>query len=69
DLVKGMNALAGDNLIDHDHLRYQIEARDRQIGNKYAKDAQVTAMRGAQNYIGDRLTRIAKPHRILDPKA
>ncbi|QND50885.1 FAD-binding dehydrogenase [Phyllobacterium sp. 628] len=69
ELVKAMNALTGGNLIDHDHLKSQIEARDREINNKYSKDAQVTAMRGAQNYIGDRLTRIAKPHRILDPKA
>jgi len=35
----------------------------------YNKDAQVTAIRGARNYLGDRLMRTAKPHRLLDPKA
>ena len=67
DLVAGMNALAGDDLIDHDRLRLQIEARDREIDNPFAKDAQVTAIRGARAYLGDRLIRTAKPHRILDP--
>jgi uncharacterized protein len=67
DLVAGMNALAGEALIDHDHLRGQIEARDREIDNPFSKDAQVTAIRGARNYLGDRLVRTAKPHKMLDP--
>jgi predicted oxidoreductase len=67
DLVAGMNALTGGRLIDHDRLKAQIEARDRQIDNPYGKDAQVTAIRGARAYLGDRLIRTAKPHRILDP--
>ena len=67
DLVAGMNALTGDDLIDHDDLLRQIEARDREIVNPYSKDAQVTAINGARNYLGDRLIRTAKPHRILDP--
>ena len=66
-LVEAMNALAGEALIDHDHLRMQIEARDRQIANPFSKDAQVTAIHGARNYLGDKLIRTAKPHRILDP--
>ncbi|MFL5607877.1 MAG: FAD-binding protein, partial [Gemmatimonadaceae bacterium] len=33
------------------------------------KDAQITAMRGARGYLGDKLTRVATPHRLLDPKA
>ena len=67
DLVAGMNALAGSNLLDHDHVERQIAARDRELDNPYSKDAQVTAIRGARNYLGDRLVRTAKPHRILDP--
>ncbi len=67
ELVEGMNALAGERLIDHDHLKMQIEARDREIANPFAKDAQVTAINGARNYLGDKLIRTAKPHRILDP--
>jgi len=67
DLVAGMNALAGSNLLDHDHVERQIAARDRELDNPYSKDAQVTAIPGARNYLGARLVRTAKPHRILDP--
>lgn len=67
ELVEAMNALAGERLIDHDHLKMQIEARDREIANPFAKDAQITAINGARNYLGDKLIRTAKPHRILDP--
>lgn len=66
-LVAGMNALTAEPLLSPDHLRAQIEARDREIANPFAKDAQVTAIRGARAYLGDRLIRVAKPHRILDP--
>jgi predicted oxidoreductase len=68
DLVAGMNALTGEALIDPDRLKAQIEARDGQLGNRFCKDAQVTAISGARNYLGDRLIRTAKPHRILDPR-
>lgn len=67
-LVDGMNTLTGEDLIDPDRLRVQIEGRDREIENAYSKDLQIVAMRGARNFIGDRLIRTAKPHRILDPK-
>ena len=67
DLVEGMNGLTGERLIDHDHLLAQITARDREIDNPFSKDAQVTAIKGARNYLGDRLIRTAKPHKILDP--
>ncbi|MBM9505059.1 FAD-binding dehydrogenase [Actinacidiphila acididurans] len=68
-LVRGMNALTGQDLIDESELRREIEARDREIANPYAKDLQITAIRGARAYIGDRLMRTAAPHRLLDPKA
>lgn len=68
ELVAGMNRLVGEELIDHDRLEAQIAARDRQIDNPFAKDAQVTAIRGARAYLGDKLIRTAKPHKILDPK-
>ncbi|MEO9336456.1 FAD-binding dehydrogenase [Mesorhizobium sp. SB112] len=67
DLVAGMNALTGENLIDHDRLFAEITARDREIDNSFSKDAQITAIHGARNYLGDRLIRTAKPHKILDP--
>jgi uncharacterized protein len=66
-LVGRMNALAGSDLLDATDVRRVIEARDREIDNAFCKDAQVTAIRGARNYLGDRLIRVAKPHRILDP--
>jgi hypothetical protein len=67
DLVAGMNALSGDDLLKLDHLKSQIEARDREISNPYVKDTQVMNIHNARRYIGDRLIRSAKPHRILDP--
>ncbi|POR51226.1 FAD-binding dehydrogenase [Bosea psychrotolerans] len=66
-LVARMNALAGEALIDEIRLRAEIEARDRTLDNPFGKDLQVTALRGARAYLGDRLIRTAKPHRILDP--
>ncbi|MBX3532245.1 MAG: FAD-binding dehydrogenase [Rhizobiaceae bacterium] len=67
ELVAAMNRLAGNELLDPARIRMQVEARDREIANPYSKDAQVTAIRGARNYLGDKLVRTAKPHRILDP--
>ncbi len=69
ELVRRMNALTGDDLIDEDALRRTIVARDNEIANDFTKDAQVTAIRGARNYRGDKLIRVATPHRLLDPKA
>jgi predicted oxidoreductase len=66
-LVARMNALAGAPLLDEALLRAEIEARDREIDNPFGKDPQMTAIRGARAYLGDRLIRTAKPHRILDP--
>ncbi|ABD56662.1 FAD-binding dehydrogenase [Jannaschia sp. CCS1] len=67
DLVKGMNVLTGNALIDAAHLRKQIEARDAQVDNPFSKDPQITAIQAARHYRGDRLIRTAKPHRFLDP--
>jgi predicted oxidoreductase len=67
DLVEAMNALVGDNLLKLEFLKAQIEARDREIDNPYVKDAQMMNLHNARKYIGDRLVRTAKPHRILDP--
>ncbi|MGD0847536.1 FAD-binding dehydrogenase [Bradyrhizobium sp.] len=67
DLVDAMNALAGDNLLKAEQLKAQIEARDREIANPYVKDNQIMNIHNARRYIGDRLIRTAKPHRILDP--
>ncbi|WP_421926965.1 FAD-binding dehydrogenase [Neoaquamicrobium sediminum] len=67
ELVSAMNAMTGEDLLDHQRIAVQIQARDREIENPFSKDAQVTAIRGARAYLGDKLIRTAKPHRILDP--
>src|SRR5699024_5394619 len=67
-LVIGMNKLTGTKLLHARKIEEQIKARDREIDNPFTKDLQVTAMRGARNYIGDKLVRAADPHKILDPK-
>ncbi|MBT2679373.1 FAD-binding dehydrogenase [Bacillus sp. ISL-35] len=68
DLVSGMNKLTGENLLNMEHIKVQIEARDREIDNTFTKDLQITSMRGARNYLGDKLIRAASPHKLLDPK-
>jgi predicted oxidoreductase len=68
-LVAGMNRLIGEDLVDLAALEAEIVARDREIDNPFTKDLQITALRGARSYLGDRLIRVAKPHRLLDPKA
>ncbi len=68
-LVRGMNALTAEPLIDLAGLQREIVARDRQLDNHFGKDLQITAIRGARMYRGDELIRVAKPHKLLDPKA
>jgi hypothetical protein len=69
ELLVKMQALSPDVVIDAEHARYEIESRDREIANQFGKDAQINALRQARKYRGDRLIRVAKPHRILDPAA
>jgi predicted oxidoreductase len=66
-LVAGMNKLAGSDLISLAGLRRMIEARDRETDNAFTKDAQLTAVNNARRYRGDKLIRVAKPHRFTDP--
>ncbi|GHE57663.1 FAD-binding dehydrogenase [Streptomyces spiralis] len=68
-LVEKMNKLTDQPLLDAAEVRRQVEARDLQMANPYSKDAQVQGIRNARRYIGDRLGRVAVPHRILDPAA
>jgi predicted oxidoreductase len=67
ELVAGMNALTGNGLIRLEDLRREIEARDRELDNPFCKDAQVMGIHNARRYLGDKLIRTARPHRILDP--
>ncbi len=68
DLFAGMRRLAPDVELDVVAIRQELEARDRELDNAFTKDAQVTALRGARNYRGDKLIRVAKPHKILDER-
>ena len=69
-LVRGMNALAGgEPLLDLASVEHEIVARDRQLDNPFGKDAQIAAIRATRRYLGDRLIRTARPHKLLDPSA
>ncbi len=69
ELVEKMNRLTQLGLVDAKVIESEVVARDREMENKFGKDAQVAAIRAARKYIGDRLIRVAKPHRLLDPAA
>ena len=66
-LVSGMNKITPDAPLDFDHVHAQISVRDAQLKNGFAKDAQITAIRQAYAYLGDRLISTAKPRAVLDP--
>jgi hypothetical protein len=68
DLIRGMNQLAEDPLIDPAALAREIVARDRQLDNRFGKDLQIAAIRATRRYRGDRLIRVAPLRPILDPK-
>ena len=69
ELVRGMNALTGEPLLDYEQVEREVVARDRETAHPYTKDLQVTAIRAARRYWADRITRVAAPHRLLDPSA
>ncbi len=67
ELVARMNSLTGEPLLDPALVRRQVEARDLQVANRFSKDAQVQGIRNSRAFLGDRLSRTARPHRFLDP--
>jgi hypothetical protein len=64
-----MNGLTDTPLLDPDTVRREIEARDREMDNDFTKDLQVMALRQARSYLGDKIVRVARPHKLTDPKA
>jgi len=68
ELVAGMNKLTGDDLLRFEEIERQVTARDREMDNAFTKDLQITALRGARLYKGDKFIRVARPHKLLDPK-
>jgi len=69
DLLDGMQRLSPEHVLDRQRVEDEVVARDRELTHPFSKDAQVTAIRGARRYRGDRLIRVATPHRLLDTKA
>jgi predicted oxidoreductase len=70
ELVNAMNKVTGgEPVLDPDFIDKEITARDRDAASPFGKDAQLTAIRGARAYLGDRFVRVARPHRLLDPTA
>ena len=69
ELVRRMNERTDEPRLELETVRREVEARDRELDNPFGKDLQIAAIRAARGYRGDRLIRVAPPHRILDPKA
>ncbi|WP_375475314.1 FAD-binding dehydrogenase [uncultured Jatrophihabitans sp.] len=67
ELVDGMNAIGRGPALELAQVERELTARDREVGNKYSKDLQLMAIANARAYIGDRVSRVVKPHRLLDP--
>ncbi|MDQ2751174.1 MAG: FAD-binding dehydrogenase [Actinomycetota bacterium] len=68
-LIVGMNAVTDTPLLDPDTVRREILGRDREMDNPYTKDLQIAALRQARSYLPDKLSRVAAPHKLTDPKA
>ncbi|MEB3048201.1 FAD-binding dehydrogenase [Mycolicibacter sp. MYC123] len=69
ELVAAMNDLPEVAPLDYATVEAEVTARDREVANRFSKDGQITAIRGARAYLGDRLGRVVAPHRLTDPKA
>ncbi|WP_218830197.1 FAD-binding dehydrogenase [Rhodococcus sp. 14-2470-1a] len=66
ELVAGMNKIGSVDL-DADAVEATLIARDREMVNGFSKDLSVSVIHAARKYKGDRVARIASPHRLLDP--
>ncbi|MBZ9711846.1 FAD-binding dehydrogenase [Deinococcus multiflagellatus] len=67
ELVAGMNALTGTDLVDLVVLEQEVRDRDLQLRNAAGKDPQLAVVRGARQLLSERLIRVAKPAPLLDP--
>jgi predicted oxidoreductase len=66
-LVDQMNEIARGPKLDVMDVEHEVVARDRETANAFSKDMQLMAINSARRFRGDRLIRVAKPHRLLDP--
>jgi hypothetical protein len=69
ELVTGMDKLPDVVPLDYATVEAEVTARDREVANRFSKDGQITAIRAARGYQGDRVGRVVAPHRLTDPKA
>jgi predicted oxidoreductase len=69
ELVMAMNKLPDVAPLDYATVADEVTARDREVVNRFTKDGQITAIRAARGFLGDRLARVVAPHRLADPKA
>jgi len=69
ELVTRMNGLTDEPLLSYPDIERQIAQRDAEVENPFSKDSQVIGIHNARRFLGDRLSRVARPHRILDPAA
>jgi uncharacterized protein len=70
ELVEKMNGVTGgEPKIEYDVVEREVVGRDAEVANTFTKDLQIAALRNARTYLGDKLIRVAKPHRLLDPDA
>ncbi|MGU3499979.1 FAD-binding dehydrogenase [Mycobacterium sp. C31M] len=69
ELVAAMNEVPDVTPLDYAAVEAEVTARDREVVNKFTKDSQITAIRGAREYLPDRIARVVAPHRLTDPKA
>ena len=68
ELLAGMHRLA-DVPFDDSEIERTVLEHDRELDNGFSKDAQLAAITSARRYRGDKLIRVASPHKFLDPKA
>lgn len=69
DLVSAMNDVPDVLPLEYADVAAEVTARDREVVNRFTKDTQITAIRAARSYLGDRYTRVVAPHPLTDPKA
>ncbi|GGR24236.1 FAD-binding dehydrogenase [Agromyces mediolanus] len=67
ELLAEMGRRSPDVELDTANIAREVLAHDRALENDFGKDAQLAAVRGARASRGDKLIRVAAPHRFVDP--
>jgi predicted oxidoreductase len=69
ELVKAMNGLVGEDLVDADVVARTVRLHDQQVRAQLGKDPQLVGVDAARRYFGDRRMRTVEPHELVDPEA